>query len=355
MFLQLLKHGDQGCEKPLKTRVEKPLKSRPDQFVHSPRNKQASSLPKFLFTNLPPMPTPSTQAGAIPRPNLPSNQAGAIPRPNLPSNQAGALPRPMLIPTPPPRAPATNCVSPPRGTTRRAYIPATPRKVSSSQTRAPRAPHFPRMIRKVSHHIQADSVRSDTSYRTPKGREHPLLKQGSSKDCGSAAALMCMFSAIPARHHNSAASLFTEAYWKWHFNAYLENPRTITDAINNHTKMQPYLHLKAIPMVCHIRQETKPTHRDGSGTHVYVIHKAAFLRYIQAQLENSGQSIILGIDHPRLGGHSIVIDEFSGGYYSIRDPHTGNAYSLTPRELGDMVADDCGINLVYFNSNDEEL
>lgn len=78
------------------------------------------------------------------------------------------------------------------------------------------------------------------------------------------------------------------------------------------------------------------------------IDRDRFLKYLQEKLSAfSGSSAIVGITHKTLAGHYIVVDEYDGQYYYIRDPYSGSAFKLTAEEFQANLEEDCGISVVH--------
>lgn len=64
------------------------------------------------------------------------------------------------------------------------------------------------------------------------------------------------------------------------------------------------------------------------------------LEHLQDQLEKSGHSLLISIDHPEIMGHAIVVDHISDTETTLRDPFTGKAWRISNEEMVALVTDD---------------
>lgn len=195
--------------------------------------------------------------------------------------------------------------SPPRTPVSQVKVmPPTPRR--RTHHRKPVGPLFPNEIRStlVGRDLPIQTslgVYTPTSAYQLSGVSHPLIKQASSKDCGSAAALMLL----------SSLGIISDQQIKLpeRFVSWLGGP------LYNRGDMDAGISL--------VLTSSTP----------YKVNSAKLsmdnpLDDVQNELRATGLPVIVSITHPTLSGHWIVVDAVNSTTTTIRDPNTGKAYQI---------------------------
>ena len=195
--------------------------------------------------------------------------------------------------------------SPPRTPVSQVKVmPPTPRR--RTPHRKPVGPLFPNEIRStlVGRDLPIQTslgVYTPTSAYQLSGVSHPLIKQASSKDCGSAAALMLL----------SSLGIISDQQIKLpeRFVSWLGGP------LYNRGEMDAGVSL--------VLTSSTP----------YKVNSAKLsmdnpLDDVQNELRATGLPVIVSITHPTLSGHWIVVDAVNSTTTTIRDPNTGKAYQI---------------------------
>jgi hypothetical protein len=182
---------------------------------------------------------------------------------------------------------------------------------------------------------------------------HTIVQQKNKKGCGGAAALMVLLDHYQrTRSADTLASLTVEqSFLTWATTAEL----TRTDAMALYLKNQGLT-----PVISKfskaVTEESSTTNSDGIlEKTIPVKNSKELVTQVKNLLAETHKSMILGIRHPQIEGHWIVVDEFSqnstdAGVFHIRDPFTCSAYVLTEKELEDDVLVDYSVeNSLYFS------
>lgn len=203
---------------------------------------------------------------------------------------------------------------------RKLPIPSTPMGTRKIQN-VIRQPFSRKLTSKAT---QIYSGISNFAYQTPSGREHCLIKQRGSKNCGGAASLMFTLSFL-------GQDILTEAYLNHCDNLCLASSRQIVSGIHKYVKSDV------------ARFEIY----DDRSSPQALIDLDIFLQFLKDKLTSSDASIIVGIQHEQLEGHYIVLDEYSEEFFYIRDPFSGSAFRLTAEEFKENIDPECGISIVF--------
>jgi len=149
------------------------------------------------------------------------------------------------------------------------------------------------------------SYKAISCYQAPDQPDRVIIEQGSSKDCGAAAAFMFL-SDIKAQQPGKVE--LNEDFMEWAATAYLYNGEALFNGLSMVLD-------SSIPL----QKEKIPTDDP--------------LFYIQEKLQITGLPVITSITHKKVGGHWIVVDHISETDVFLRDPYTGKAYSAPKDEI----------------------
>jgi hypothetical protein len=169
---------------------------------------------------------------------------------------------------------------------------------------------------------------SHSSYKTPSGKKFKVIKQPTKKGCGAGSALMVILDYLQKNKDLTQIETFfkNQQFFNW-FNS-CNNGLNIKNLKN---MLQKFSHLKP-KIVSFSTCFTKEDIENKDIIHT-IDKKEDIFSSMKKYLKETNNSIILSIDHQKIGGHYIIVDEIINDTAYIRDPYTQKAYKVNKEEL----------------------
>ncbi|KPK33496.1 MAG: hypothetical protein AMS24_00930 [Chlamydiae bacterium SM23_39] len=162
------------------------------------------------------------------------------------------------------------------------------------------------------------------TYKSPDGRELFILKQCSNKSCTGTAALMIMIDILSENNNEEQIKEFFEnnKIFEEFFNCYLWDSKETLRFLKNADFLNPKM--------------KKVANKD-----IY--------SEIEKIIDQTKHSVLLGIDHPKINGHRLVVDGIKDGFLYVRDSFTMKAYKVSKKEFFKSLDQECYFqDIIYF-------
>jgi len=164
------------------------------------------------------------------------------------------------------------------------------------------------------------------AYKAPNGKTHYIIRQTRETSCGATSLLMLYTSQIPESSWGVKAtdSGLSKKFWT----QYASFGGTTLDQLEDFGNTK--INLKAHKLrLIKIKNPKKHETADEA------------ISFLKEQLSKIKQPVIFFLGNKEFSGHWIVIDQFDGDNFYIRDPYTAKAYEVSGKELFETATDYC--------------
>lgn len=168
-------------------------------------------------------------------------------------------------------------------------------------------------------------------YVSPTKRTCSIIKQSSLKNCGAACALMLALDQKifdPAKNYILPLSY---DFINWFFTSELSNGKEIVSYLNNEGVNAKLLSFQRSDYVSFSPAEASERKIFNTGEDI--------LNHIDNLINENQNSVIMSIDHEKIGGHWVIIDHIDNisNLVYLRDPSSGKVFVESKEEIANVI------------------